>query len=179
LVAVIHCVLNQNTRDPGSALHGGVSRPLLPLLLEHETGILQMPCPEMACLGLKRARPKGVGIRGVLDTPWGRRCCRCLAAAVADQIDEHTRNRHEVLAVVGGDDESPGCAVHVSKEGSAAGRLEEASGVFMKALEAELDARGLRVPFLAMRESSSVSYQKDLVALDQVLAGNGIRGDLQ
>ncbi len=173
MVAVIHCVLNQNARDMGAALYPGVTGPVMNLLLDHGVGIFQMPCPEAACLGLPRSRPHGTAIREMLDAPWGRRCCRSLAAAVADQLEEHARSRHAVLAVVGGDEESPGCAVHVSERDPALRRLGAGSGVFMKALEVELDLRGLRVPFLRMRESSPPAYEEDLAALDRLLSNRG------
>ena len=177
VVVVIHCVLNQNARDPGAALHHGFSERILGLLLQHDAGLFQMPCPETACLGLQRSRPRGAGIRQMLESPWGRRCCRSLAGAVADQLEEHARSGHDVLAVVGGDRESPGCAVHVAGEDSAhRGRLAEASGVFMKALEVELDLRGLRLPFLPMRESIADAYEEDLAALGGLLSGRRRKG---
>jgi predicted secreted protein len=115
IVVVIHCVLNQNVRDFGAAVYPGYTKRLLDILLEHDVGIFQLPCPEMQCLGLLRSRPKGFRIWDVLDTPCGRRCCRSLGRAVADQLQEHTQNNHRILGIVGGDKESPGCAVHLSK----------------------------------------------------------------
>lgn len=175
VAAVIHCVLNQNARDYGAAVHKAFSEAIVSVFLEQGVGMIQMPCPEMICLGWARERPKGVGIRQALDTPWGRRCCRSLAVAVADQLEEHVRSGYAVLGVVGGDRESPGCAVHV--EGRDSGddaRLSEASGVFMRALDKEFEMRGLRIPFLAMRESSPGAFQADLAALNRLLSNAGM-----
>jgi predicted secreted protein len=170
IVAVIHCILNQNTRDPGAAISPAVSEKIVNMLLKHQVGIIQLPCPEMVCLGLKRERPKGFKIRDVLDTYSGVRCCRVLGSAVADQIQEYILNNNAVLGIVGGDVESPGCAVHRKADLGTGDELTEKSGVFMKALENELQGRGLRIPFLPMRESSIKLFQEDIESLDQLLS---------
>ena len=171
---MIHCVLNQNARDPGAAVRPAVFSEVVALLLDREVGIVQMPCPETTCLGLLRNRPAGVRIRDLLDTPWGRRCCKSLACAVADQLQEHARSGHAVLAVVGGDTESPGCAVHV-RHGEAGGGLSAESGVLMRALEEELRNRWLRVPFLSLRASRPDAFMEDLETLGRLLSGSGDR----
>jgi predicted secreted protein len=170
VVAVIHCILNQNTRDPGAAVGPAVNEKIVNILFKHQAGIIQLPCPEMVCLGLKRERPKGFRIRDVLDTYSGMQCCRSLSKTAVDQIEEHILNQDRVLGIVGGNVESPGCAVH-RKAGSENGDiLAEQSGVFMKALEKELHMRGLYIPFLPMRESSPELFQEDLESLDRLLA---------
>jgi predicted secreted protein len=116
VVAVIHCVLNQNVRDAGAAMLPDANWTLLELCRTHQVGILQMPCPEMACLGFGRERPAGCGLRAMLDMETGRRCCRQLAEQVAEQISDHLYHGHAVLAVLGGNRESPGCAVHGDAE---------------------------------------------------------------
>ncbi|MBN2318832.1 MAG: hypothetical protein JXR49_07135 [Acidobacteria bacterium] len=170
IVAVIHCILNQNSRDPGAAVSPAVSDKIVNILFKHQAGIIQLPCPEMVCLGLKRARPKGFRIRDVLDTYSGVQCCRSLSRTVADQIEEHVLNQDRVLGIVGGNVESPGCAVHRKDDLDKGSVLAEQSGVFMKTLEKELHMRGLHIPFLPMRESSPGLFQEDLESLDRLLA---------
>jgi predicted secreted protein len=169
IIAVIHCILNQNTRDPGAAISPAVSEKIVNMLLKHHVGIIQLPCPEMVCLGLKRTRPKGFSIRDALNTYSGVRCCQSLSKTVADQIEEHVLNRDMVLGIVGGDVESPGCAVHRKVNSEKGSELMEKSGVFMRALESELLMRGLQIPFFPVRESSIQEYHEDLESLDQML----------
>jgi predicted secreted protein len=172
---VIHCVLNQNARDPGAASHRGMNTDIVDLFAAHGVGVLQMPCPEQSCLGLLRTRPKGYSIRDMLEMPVCQKAVSRLSAFAAEQIREHIENDCEVLAIVGGDVESPGCAVHLlDGEPLTEGLLGEASGVFMRTLEGELRLRGLHVPFLAMRESSPSGYQEDIARLEQLL-GEGVQ----
>jgi predicted secreted protein len=72
LIAVIECVLNQNARDTDSANFPAMNWALLNLCREYDVGIVQMPCPEIACLGFDRARSPGQSIRQALDTETGR-----------------------------------------------------------------------------------------------------------
>jgi predicted secreted protein len=154
VVALIECHLNQNVRDPGAARYPAVNDALLDLLRSREVGLLQIPCPEMFDLGLARARPPGESIREMLDPAKARE----LAARVADRIEEHVRHGMEVLAILGGDVQSPGCAVHLVEQ-----RLDpEKSGVFMLELHAELKARGITIPFRGIRESDPRAFQSDL-----------------
>jgi predicted secreted protein len=66
----------------------------------------------MYCLGLARKRPKGVSLRDAMTRPDSRAKCRDLGREVVDRIEDYIRNGVSVIAVLGGDDESPGCAVH-------------------------------------------------------------------
>ena len=59
VVFVSHCILNSNTRADGHAGVPGVNQRVLELLLRMKVGVVQMPCPEMLCLGLDRGDPRG------------------------------------------------------------------------------------------------------------------------
>lgn len=162
VVAVIHCVLNQNVRDAGAATFLDANWALLELCRAHQVGILQMPCPEMACLGFGRERPAGCGLRTMLYMETGRRCCRQLAEQVAEQISDHLHHGHAVLAVLGGNRESPGCAVQGDAE------LAPESGVFMLALAESLANRGVRLPFRPLRDAEPERLAEDLAWVTQV-----------
>ena len=170
IIAVINCVLNQNARAPGAAVFPGMNTKVIDVLKRHDVGVLQMPCPEMVCLGLPRSRPEGVSIRDVLDTREGRECCRRLSVFVADQIQEFLKNGFKVLAVLGGDVNSPGCAVHTSEEDEC--ELVEGSGVFMEGLQLELSKRDIRMPFRGIRDSDFEKLMEDIAWLDRLLAGS-------
>jgi len=161
VVALIECHLNQNARDPGAARYPAVNDALLDLLRSREVGLLQIPCPEMFDLGLARTRPPGKSIREMLDPAKARE----LAVQVADRIEEHVRNGMTVLAILGGDVQSPGCAIHLVEQGLDPQR----SGVFMLELHAELEAREITIPFRGVRESDPHSFQSDLDWLADLL----------
>jgi len=164
IVAVIECVLNQNARDAGAAKFPALNREVVRLCEENDVGLLQMPCPEIAFLGMKRSRRKGESIRTAMDTPDGRQCCERLGREVADRIEEYARHGCRVLAILGGNPASPGCAVNRDDAG-----LSPSSGVFMLELDAELRRRGLTIPFRGMRDDDPVLLADDLEWLRRVL----------
>ncbi|HHH40092.1 MAG TPA: hypothetical protein ENK50_11040 [Sedimenticola sp.] len=165
LMAVIHCHLNQNARDAGAACSPAITRELLELCLEHRTGILQMPCPEAAALGLERRRPPGESIRGALDTPEGRATCRRLAEETVATLVQYRDHGCQVTAIVGGNPQSPGCAVHGGTDVPLTGE----SGLFMLALEAAAQRHGLAVPFLPFRDADPTQRAADSAAIGRLL----------
>lgn len=163
LVAVIECILNQNARDAGAATFPSMNWDVVSLCREHDVGILQMPCPEIACLGFSRARKPGQSIRELLDMDSGRYCCMKIATEVADRLETYDREGYQVLAVLGGNPQSPGCAVHNNEQD-----LLPESGILMQELHAELSRRGLLVPFKGMRDSDDKLLAEDLCWLRSV-----------
>ena len=159
-VAVIDCILNQNVRDCGAARFPAMNFELLQLCHEHKVGVLQMPCPELAALGFKRARKPGQTIREALDDEAGRRCCAELACSVADRIETYRAEGCQLLAILGGNPRSPGCAVHLGNDG-----LHADSGVFMQELHEELRRRGMETVFMSIRDHDPELLKKDLQSL--------------
>ncbi len=163
-VAVIDCIVNQNVRDQGAARFPAMNFPLLALCHEAGVGVWQMPCPEIAALGFRRARAPGMTIRQALESEAGRQACGELAASVGERLQQQIGEGFELLAVLGGNAASPGCAVH-----DAGGALAPESGLFMLALQLELRRRGLDVPFLAMRDASPDLLDEDIAHVRQIL----------
>ena len=157
IVAVIECLLNQNARDDGAASSAAMTWDLIGLCREHDVGLLQMPCPEIACLGPNRARQPGQSIRAVMLTQASRRACAQIGVGVADRIEAYVRAGYRVLAVLGGNQQSPGCAVHQDRRA-----LLPPSGVLMLELQAELRRRGLEIPFRGMRDGNTDLLAEDL-----------------
>lgn len=169
IIVVINCILNQNARDFGAAITQGMNTEVMSILAKHGVGVLQMPCPEMTYLGLTRERPAGKTIRDVLDTPSGRECCKNLGVFVVDQIQDYIDNKFRVLAILGGNRESPGCAVRFLENNASNQRLAANSGVFMKELAAEMEKRNVRVPFRGMRDADDRMLSQDLLWLNDLL----------
>jgi predicted secreted protein len=157
VVAVIECIANQNARDAGAATFPSANWEVLRLCREHEVGVLQMTCPEIAFLGFRRSRQPGESIRDAIDTPEGRRCCAGIAGTVVDRIEEYVSGGYRVMAVLGGNPASPGCAVHRSGDG-----LMATSGVLMRELHAELRRRGIEIPFRGIRDHDPRMLMEDL-----------------
>ena len=59
LVLVSHCLLNQNSISDGTADYAGTFTDIINKLVEKNVGIIQMPCPELLCLGLDRGDING------------------------------------------------------------------------------------------------------------------------
>ncbi len=174
VVAVIHCILNQNARAQKCAVYAGANTDVIEVLARHGVGMLQMPCPEMDFMGLDRARGEDQTIWDIIDTPEGHSFCRDLAKGVVDSIEDYLKNGYSVEAVLGGDTGSPGCAVrHLAPEAGVQG-LAENSGVLMRELMAELHSREIDIPFRGMHDSSPEALAEDIAWLDETLrAANG------
>lgn len=167
LVVVIECLLNQNCRDAGAASFPAMNRDLLRLCGDHDVGIFQMPCPEADVLGLLRERPPRMSIRSALDSDAGRMRCREISVVVAERLQAYIRRDYKVLAILGGNEQSPGCAIH---EGRSA--LAEASGVLMRELQRELRKRSIEVPFKGIRDADPVAMMADLQWLERHFVAN-------
>lgn len=171
-VVVIDCILNQNVRDTGAARFPAMNFALLQLCHEQHVGILQMPCPEVAALGFKRIRPPGQSIRDALDTETGRQRCAEIAEDVTDRIEASLAEGDVLLAVLGGNPQSPGCAVHNDDDG-----LLDKSGVLMKELQAEFRKRDLDATFRSLRDhdpelmAQDIQWFRDVLLTEHPLKG--------
>ncbi len=56
---VAHCILNQNSISDGTADYPHALTNIVKLLYKHKIGIIQMPCPEIHCIGLDRGNADG------------------------------------------------------------------------------------------------------------------------
>ncbi len=166
-VVVIDCILNQNARDLGAATYPSMNKALVELCMQHDVGLFQIPCPEMAFLGFERKRALGQSIREALDTQEGRDCCRKLSVDLTNRIEDLISNKNKIVAVLGGNPESPGCAIHMVSSGRNE-LMAEKSGVFMKAFHQELCRRNIEVPFRGMRDCRPGWIKQDLAWLEKL-----------
>jgi len=160
LVFLVECLLNQNARDRGAAERPAATREVVDMLTNADIGMAQIQCPEIACLGFERTRARGQSIRQALQAPSCAACCRRLAAQVADRIQTYSDQGYRIIAVLGGNAQSPACAVHVEDGGHLL--LTQDSGVFTLALAGELQERGLRIPLRGMRDANDDELATDL-----------------
>ena len=147
---IAHCLLNQNAKVEGGALRPAVWEPVLDTLRQHGYEIRQMPCPELAYAGARRFW----GVREQFDTPLYRRHCRRLAKLVAAVMAQHVAANDEIVLV--GVDSSPTMGADFTCSSPSWGGKPEIDehestytagrGLFVEALDAELEARGLPRP---------------------------------
>lgn len=176
VVAVIECVINQNVRDCGAACAPAVNEAFLALCVRYRAGIIQIPCPEQAALGLDRLRPKGVTLRSAMEAPASRRSCSQIAELIVHRLSEHLNSGNEVLAVFGGNPQSPGCAVHPEDGACALAYGDAQAGILIQELSACLRRQGLSIPIVPMRDSDPALLKHDLARAESLLKAGQQKG---
>jgi len=136
VVFVSHCLLNQNSISDGTADFPSQFEDLISMLMANKVGIIQMPCPELLCLGLDRGDKRG-SERALLE--------------------ENTRIRNlmqqeENFSALGlvGINRSPSCGIETT---SIDGREEPGMGVFMQVIAEELQKEHLEIRMVGVKTS--------------------------
>ena len=159
VIFLAHCLLNQNAISDGTAEVPAVHREILRTILDAQVGVVQMPCPELCCLGLDRGDPKGgerpvvvenTRIRRAMGQPEAAARLRELMSQVVRQIREYRKHGFAVLGIVGVD-RSPCCGVNTTSDQD---RELPGQGVFIAALQTAMVAAGLTVPVIGVKPSA-------------------------
>ena len=153
VAVVAHCLLNQNAKVVGFARYPAMVKEVVDILHTNNFGIVQLPCPETTCVGLRR----WWATREQYDTPGFKKHCRRILAPTVDMIEEYQKQGYRTVIV--GLDGSPSCGVRLSGASGEWGgapkiRDEEYAnyptaskpGIFMEVLLSEIKERGLQVP---------------------------------
>jgi predicted secreted protein len=167
VILVAHCLLNQNARIDRYAFFPGAMGKTAQVLIDSGVGILQMPCPELLCLGLDREGHQAmqIGIREALAEEEGRACCQQIARHLVYQIQEYRRHGFEIVGVVGNDG-SPACGVdrtYDCQKGQVPG-----AGTFIAVLREELTRNDIHVPFIAVQD---LAWEENAARLEALLGG--------
>lgn len=150
VVYLAHCLLNQNAKVQGLAGYPGAFKPLIQVLLRSGVGLVQLPCPEMACLGPKR--PLETDTVEQYDTARYRSICLRLARAAAREIISYRKAGYKVSGIIGVEG-SPSCGVErAPRLINGKRRLVRRSGLFVESLRRELAGAKLRVRFIGVPE---------------------------
>ena len=156
VIFLAHCLLNQNAISDGTAVTPAAFGGLIRLLLEAEVGMVQMPCPELCCLGLDRGNVLGAQapvvrentrIRGEMNRPAHLERWTGLAEYVTDQIAEYRRHGFAVLGIVGAN-RSPTCGVDTTSRDD---REQPGRGVFLEEIARRLGEAGLEIPLVGVK----------------------------
>ncbi len=168
---VAHCILNQNSISDGTATSPASVKEIVELAGASQVGIVQMPCPELMCLGLDRGNVAGSASPVVEENTRIRRAMRRGPAAarlrplvrqVVFQIAEYRKYGFDVRGIVG-INRSPSCGVDTTSDDN---REVEGEGVFIEALHRELERNGLSVAMVGIKDyepEKAVEAVRDLI----------------
>jgi predicted secreted protein len=157
VAVVAHCLLDVNTKVKGLATYAGV-HPIVRELISEDVGIIQLPCPEVVHLGMRRWGMT----KEQYDVPSYRRLCERLVEPVLDTLRALADDGCEIVGIWGVDG-SPSCGVTVTCAGFSGGELESldalpasthvpGEGVFLSILREACFEAGLDVPFRTIAE---------------------------
>jgi len=157
VIFVSHCMLNQNARFVDVADFPAMFEPLMGFLREKQVGIIQMPCPELYCLGLGRS-----DVRPGLECPQGMERLTRLIGDIIFTIKEYRFQEFEVVGILGKEG-SPACGV---SETWLDNRHQPGQGVFIRELKKRLKAEKLDFPVRGVadfRQEEAIEWLKGRV----------------
>lgn len=158
VIFVSHCILNSNTRADGHAGVPGVNQRVMELLMRMKVGVVQMPCPEMMCLGLDRGDVRG-GERPVLventrirEGLKSNSACTVMDGMIEQvivQVEQYLKHGFNILGIVGVN-RSPSCGVETTTINN-----EEVAGegAYIQRLRTALEAKGIHLGYVGTKIS--------------------------
>ena len=156
LVLLAHCILNQNAKLDRCAHYPGTIRGVAEALLAADVGLVQMPCPELLCLGLERqtdlkrsstVEAEDTRIAGRMGEDEARTTCEQIANDLVYQIEEYRKHGFGIKGVIGING-SPTCGVETSWS---EGREYQGPGVFMQIFSEKLERKSLAIPMKGIK----------------------------
>ena len=161
VVFVAHCLLNQNSISDGTAVYPAAFKDIINLFMDNDIGIVQLPCPELCCLGLDRGNIYGADspvtventrIRREMEKTETQTKLKTLVDYTMLQIDEYVKHGFEIKGIIGAN-RSPNCGVESTSDND----VEiNGMGIFMEALHKETSARGLNIRMTGIKGSDDI-----------------------
>ena len=136
IIFVAHCILNQNSISDGTATHPGTIKEIVDFLCKSHVGIVQMPCPELICLGLDRGNIEGCSypiteentrIRRVMNQKNAVDRINNLVQQIVFQISEYQNYGFDIRGIIGVN-RSPSCGVETTSNNN---QEVEGEGLFI------------------------------------------------
>ena len=168
VVLIAHCLLNQNSISDGTAVYPAAFKDMIQMFLDADVGIVQMPCPELCCLGLDRGNIRGADSPVVVENTRIRREMQktdtyekltSLADYVMLQLLEYRKYGFKILGIIGAN-RSPNCGVETT---SNCDQETDGMGLFMEILNRRLAAENLSIPMLGIKGSDNVTEKVRLL----------------
>lgn len=165
LVFVAQCVLNQNAKLDRCAHYPGTIKEITKILVEHDIGIIQMPCPELLALGLDRQTdPETNPSVESEDTRIARRMasaepnnlCRSLVQDLAYQMKEYLKHGFEIVGLIGING-SPTCGIETTWFED---QEQDGPGIFIKMLTEELRNNNIFIQKTGIKASTPGEGEK-------------------
>ena len=158
VVILAHCLLNQNSISDGTADLPSQFENIIECLMSSRIGLIQLPCPELLCLGLDRGDQRGADrplleettrIRELMGEAGRVYVLRERANDLVQQIRQYQSHGFEVLGVIGVD-RSPSCGVATT---TISGSEQPGRGVFFEILAEALEDSGIELPMIGTKTS--------------------------
>jgi len=171
IILVCHCVLNQNSISDGTADFPGTNEAIVKKLLESKVGIIQMPCPELLCLGLDRKdihggeRPVVVEnsrIRKELSKDDSINIIQNFVGQIVFQLEEYIKNGFTILGIIG-INRSPSCGVNTTSENN---QEVDGEGLFIKILREVLEKKQIKIDMIGIKAHE---MDKALMSIQRLL----------
>lgn len=155
MVVLSHCILNVNSKVEGFEPFSPMIRELVDELDRQGYGIIQLPCPEILLLGMRRW---GV-VKDQLSHDHAKDMMRRMIRPIIEQIRSYRDVGYTVSCVIGIDG-SPSCGVNFTcKSDRWKGelgfgdlqailkdvRIEKEMGIFMELLKEAIDSTGQKI----------------------------------
>lgn len=157
-IAIIsHCIINQNSVVKGEYKDMNIFFPFIKKLFEKNIGILQLPCPETECYGLRRWG----NVKEQFDNCGYRRYTEKTINSFLEIIKEYINNGYEIIGIYGIAG-SPSCGVNLTCSANWEGEISSykdkediisrvkminESGIFMEMFKSILDKNKINIPF--------------------------------
>lgn len=158
VIILSHCLLNQNSISDGTSDFPSQFNEIIEFLMKNCIGIIQLPCPELLCLGLDRRDKNGAKrplldentrIRELMSEKGNVRILQQKAEEMVVQIQEYQKYDFEVLGLIGVD-RSPSCGIETTSKN---GAEERGKGVFMEILSETLEKQGIAIRMIGTKTS--------------------------
>ena len=161
VVFVAHCFLNQNSISDGTAVYPAAYGDVVRYFIDSDVGIVQMPCPELCCLGLDRGDVHGADrpvveentrIRAEMQKSGADEKLTELAEHVVWQIAEYAKAGFEIVGIIGAN-RSPNCGVDTTSDHNAE---VAGTGLFIEKIADRLSREHLSVPMIGLKGSGHI-----------------------
>ena len=168
IVFIAHCLINQNAISDGTAVYPAAFTDLINLLMQNDIGIVQMPCPELCCLGLDRGNPSGAKspvlientrIRIAMQQKEPNEKLQKLIDYVMLQISQYRQHGFKIIAIIGAN-RSPNCGIETTSENN---QEVQGMGLFMAEIAKQLNANRIKIPFIGIKASNGIEKIKELL----------------
>lgn len=156
IVILAHCLLNQNSISDGTADFPSQFNDLIELLIKNNIGFIQLPCPELMCLGMERQDKDGgkrellaenSRIRELMELEENQEKLRIHISFIISQIKEYLKHKFEIIGIIG-INRSPSCGIQTT---SAESKEIPGRGVFMQLLEKELENEKISLNMIGVK----------------------------